>query len=202
MPPRILYIAGYSRSGSTLVDMVLNSSARIASTGELTYLHQEATRPGASVHLRGSLRATARATASWLAARPTGRRSMVVARWNAQASAKARRRHGRGGRRARLPRLWPKPFRPHREGNRCRYHRRQLQIRARRGGAAPRAQPCGRSRRQDPAPDARSRAAPCNPMWSAGRTGCWKATARKPLETWRPIPGWVLANRIARRWGP
>lgn len=39
---RILYIAGYSRSGSTILDMMLNSHDDVISTGELTYLQSDA----------------------------------------------------------------------------------------------------------------------------------------------------------------
>lgn len=39
---KILYIAGYSRAGSTIVDMVLNSHPKVASAGELAFLHEDA----------------------------------------------------------------------------------------------------------------------------------------------------------------
>ncbi|WP_085890152.1 sulfotransferase [Pseudooceanicola marinus] len=40
--PTILYIAGYSRAGSTMLDMVLGRHGDIASTGELVYLLDDA----------------------------------------------------------------------------------------------------------------------------------------------------------------
>lgn len=42
--PTILYIAGYSRSGSTILDIVLGNHSEIASTGELVYLLDDAQR--------------------------------------------------------------------------------------------------------------------------------------------------------------
>lgn len=39
--PTVLYIAGYGRSGSTVLDVVLGSSDRVVSAGELVYLGQE-----------------------------------------------------------------------------------------------------------------------------------------------------------------
>lgn len=44
--PRVLYVAGYSRSGSTLLDMVLGHHPRIQATGELTFLLDDAEDPG------------------------------------------------------------------------------------------------------------------------------------------------------------
>jgi hypothetical protein len=42
--PTILYVAGYSRSGSTILDIVLGGHPQIASTGELLYLLDDARR--------------------------------------------------------------------------------------------------------------------------------------------------------------
>lgn len=39
--PKILYIGGYSRCGSTMLDVVLGAHPKIASTGELTFLWDE-----------------------------------------------------------------------------------------------------------------------------------------------------------------
>lgn len=44
-PPQILYVAGYSRSGSTILDMILGRNPEVASTGELTYLLDDAENP-------------------------------------------------------------------------------------------------------------------------------------------------------------
>lgn len=44
--PRILYIAGYSRSGSTMLDLALGTHPQCASAGELTFLLDDAGTPG------------------------------------------------------------------------------------------------------------------------------------------------------------
>jgi hypothetical protein len=43
--PRILYIAGYSRSGSTMLDLALGTHPRCVSAGELTFLLDDAVNP-------------------------------------------------------------------------------------------------------------------------------------------------------------
>lgn len=44
--PKLIYIAGYGRSGSTVLDIMLGSIPGALSCGELTYLFEEATTPG------------------------------------------------------------------------------------------------------------------------------------------------------------
>lgn len=43
--PLIVYIAGYSRSGSTIIDILLGSHPDVCSTGEITYMLDDATNP-------------------------------------------------------------------------------------------------------------------------------------------------------------
>ena len=45
LPETILYVAGYSRSGSTILDMMLGRNPAVVSTGELTYLLDDADNP-------------------------------------------------------------------------------------------------------------------------------------------------------------
>ncbi|WP_425053381.1 sulfotransferase family protein [Psychromarinibacter sp. S121] len=74
--PRVLYIAGYSRSGSTIMDMVLNGHPDVASTGELTFLHDDA----ADTTLTCSCGAIFRdcpVYGDWLADRPDGEGGVV-----------------------------------------------------------------------------------------------------------------------------
>ena len=74
--PRVLYIAGYSRSGSTIMDMVLNGHPDVASTGELTFLHDDA----ADTTLTCSCGATFRdcpVYGDWLEDRPDGEGEVV-----------------------------------------------------------------------------------------------------------------------------
>jgi hypothetical protein len=199
MPPRILYIAGYSRCGSTLVDMVLNSSVRIASTGELTYLHDEAA-ARARMCTCGQPTATARATATgWPRARPV--KEPWFAGWNAAAlwenSLQAPSR-----RKTRAPTApTDKACFPHRPADRADIDRRQLQVRARCGWQAlALSRLAGLDVRilhltRDPRQTVQS---------YVERGSNWVLEghrAKGVLESWRPIPGWVLANRIGRRIG-
>jgi hypothetical protein len=198
MPPRILYIAGYSRSGSTLVDMVLNSSARIASTGELTYLPGRRDGRRAHVHLRGGLRRL-RALRRLAGARPTGRRPPVRAS-NAGALGQARGGH-RPAERVRLPRLRAKPVRAYRAATGA-----EVVVDSSKSARDAAGRPLALSRlagldvrilhlTRDPGQTVQS---------YVERGSNWVLEghrAKGVLETWRPIPGWVLANRIARRLG-
>lgn len=45
-PPRVLYIAGYGRSGSTVLDVLLGGHPQSVSVGEMTYLAQDWTLEG------------------------------------------------------------------------------------------------------------------------------------------------------------
>jgi hypothetical protein len=200
MPPRILYIAGYSRSGSTLVDMVLNASARVASTGELTYLHQEATTPGRVCGCGASYGQCAR-YGSWLAARPTGEAQVVraverrgnlrklVAGMVPSAEAAAYRRYGQS--------LF---------GHIAKESGADIIVDSSKSARDAAGRPLALSRvagldvrilhlTRDPRRTVQS---------YVERGSNWVLEGhgrRKPLETWRPIPGWVLANRIARQMG-
>lgn len=76
MAPRILYIAGYSRSGSTLLDMLLNQSPSVASGGELTYLLDDAKSPRRTCTCGATYGACAR-YGTWVVSRPEGEAALV-----------------------------------------------------------------------------------------------------------------------------
>lgn len=44
--PAVTYVAGYGRSGSTLLDVLLSQSSNVIGTGELTFLFRQASRGG------------------------------------------------------------------------------------------------------------------------------------------------------------
>jgi hypothetical protein len=137
----------------------------------------------------------------WLATRPTGEGAMVrrVERRNARENSL----QAPSRRKTRAPTApTDKACFPHRPADRGRYHRRQLQVRARCGG-----RPLALSRlagldvrilhlTRDPRRTVQS---------YVERGSNWVLEghrAKGVLESWRPIPGWVLANRIGRRIGP
>lgn len=74
--PRIIYIAGYSRSGSTIVDMILNGADNALSTGELTYLHEDAGKPGRHCTC-GECYSACPIYGPWLAQRPSEEGDLV-----------------------------------------------------------------------------------------------------------------------------
>src|SRR5438105_3013640 len=45
MKKKIVYIAGYSRSGSTILDILLGNHSQVISTGELVYLFEDWNNP-------------------------------------------------------------------------------------------------------------------------------------------------------------
>lgn len=73
---KMLYIAGYSRCGSTILTMVLNHHREIASTGELTYLVQDAADPTQRCTCGAPYR-TCSLYGDWLAGRPEGEAELV-----------------------------------------------------------------------------------------------------------------------------
>jgi hypothetical protein len=200
MPPRILYIAGYSRSGSTLLDMALDGSGRVASTGELTYLQDDAASPDRRCTCGAAYVACTR-YADWLAARPPGEAERV------------REIERRGN----LRRLLTGTVAAE-EARAYRAYARSLfgQI-----GSTTGAELIVDSSKS--ARDAAGR--PLALSLLAGldvrilhltrdprhtvqsyvtRGSNWVLEghhAPRPLETWRPILGWTMANRIARRLG-
>jgi hypothetical protein len=200
MPPRILYIAGYSRCGSTLVDMVLNSSVRIASTGELTYLHDEAA-ARARMCTCGAAYGDCARYGDWLATRPTGEGAMVrrVERRNALGKLLAGSVAAEDARAYRA------------------YGQSLFRHIARQTGADIIVDSSKSARDAAGRPLALSRLAgldvrilhltrdPRQTVQSYVERGSnWVLEghrAKGVLESWRPILGWVLANRIARRIG-
>jgi hypothetical protein len=197
MPPRILYIAGYSRCGSTLVDMVLNSSVRIASTGELTYLHDEAA-ARARMCTCGAAYGDCARYGDWLAARPTGEGAMVrrVERRNALGKLLAGSVAAEDARAYRA------------------YGQSLFRHIARQTGADIIVDSSKSARDAAGRPLALSRLAgldvrilhltrdPRQTVQSYVERGSnWVLEghrAKGVLESWRPIPGWVLANRVGR----
>ncbi|KPQ17781.1 MAG: Sulfotransferase family [Rhodobacteraceae bacterium HLUCCO18] len=200
MPPRILYIAGYSRSGSTLLDMALAGSGRIASTGELTYLQDDAALPDRRCTCGAAYGACCR-YAGWLAARPANEADLV-----------------RGiERRGNLRRLLTGTV----AAEEARAYRAYAQGLFGHIGAATGAEIVVDSSKS--ARDAAGRPLalsllagldvrilhltrdPRHTMQSYVTRGSnWVLEghrAPRPFETWRPILGWTMANRIARRLG-
>ena len=199
MPPRILYIAGYSRSGSTLVDMILNSGARIVSTGELTYLQDEAA-AGRRCTCGAPFGSCAR-YGPWLATRPAGEAHMV------------RRVEGR----ANLARLVSgtvaaEDARAYRD-----YARRLFTHIGTTAGAELVVDSSKSARDAAGRPLALSRLAglalrvlhltrvPRRTVQSYVERGSNRVLegrrAKRAMDSWRPIRGWRIANRIARQTG-
>jgi hypothetical protein len=197
MPPRILYIAGYSRCGSTLVDMVLNSSVRIASTGELTYLHDEAA-ARARMCTCGAAYGDCARYGDWLAARPTGEGAMVR----------------RVERRSALGKLLAGSVAAEDARAYRAYGQSLFRHIARQTGADIIVDSSKSARDAAGRPLALSRLAgldvrilhltrdPRQTVQSYVERGSnWVLEghrAKGVLESWRPIPGWVLANRVGR----
>jgi hypothetical protein len=200
MPPRILYIAGYSRSGSTLLDMMLDGSARIASTGELTYLHQDAAKAGRRCTC-GAPYADCARYAGWLSRRPSGE------------AARMRAVEQRGA----LRRLLAGRIE---DADACAYRAYGRSLFAHIGAATGAEVVVDSSKSARDAagrPLALSRLAgldvhilhltrdPGRTVQSYVERGSnWVLEghrAPRPLETWRPILGWIKANRIAHRLG-
>ena len=73
---RVVYIAGYSRCGSTILDMMLNRSPEIVSAGELTYLQDDAPNPK-RVCSCGQRYPDCDRYGGWLAGRPEGEAALV-----------------------------------------------------------------------------------------------------------------------------
>lgn len=73
---KLLYIAGYSRCGSTILAMVLNHHREIASTGELTYLLEDAA-DATQQCTCGQPYRTCSQYGDWLAGRPEGEAELV-----------------------------------------------------------------------------------------------------------------------------
>lgn len=73
---KVLYIAGYSRCGSTILDMVLNDHPKIVSTGELTFLLDDAADSMRTCTCAAPYRACP-LYGDWLSGRPTGEAELV-----------------------------------------------------------------------------------------------------------------------------
>lgn len=73
---KVLYIAGYSRCGSTILDMVLNDHPEIVSTGELTFLLEDAADSTRTCTCGAPYRACS-LYGDWLSGRPTGEAKLV-----------------------------------------------------------------------------------------------------------------------------
>jgi hypothetical protein len=200
MLPRILYIAGYSRSGSTLVDMVLNSSARITSTGELTYLHDDA-RAAKRLCTCGAAYGHCATYGGWLARRPADEGAVVrsverrsalgrlVAGTVTGADVHAYRAYGQS--------LF---------GHIAETTGAGIVVDSSKSARDAAGRPLALSRlagldirvlhlTRDPSGTVQS-------YMERGSNWVMEGHRAKGMwETWRPIPGWVLANRIARRLG-
>jgi len=200
MPPRILYIAGYSRSGSTLLDMALDSSGRIASTGELTYLQDDAAAPD-RLCTCGAAYGSCSRYADWLARRPAGEGNQV------------RRIEHRGN----LRRLLAGSVAAEEARAYSAYARSLFGHIGTATGAEIVVDSSKSARDAAGRPLALSLLAgldvcilhltrdPRHTVQSYVTRGSnWVLEGhrtRRPLETWRPILGWTMANRIARRLG-
>lgn len=200
MPPRILYVAGYSRSGSTLLDMMLDTSPRIASTGELAYLGADAATAGRLCTCGAAYGDCAR-YGGWLATRPPGE------------AARLRAVERRGD----LKRLLAEHVPDTAKAEYRAYGRSLFSHVAGATGADLIVDSSKSARDAAGRPLALSHLAgldvrvlhltrdPRHTVMSYVTQGSnWAREGHRapgPLDTWRPVVGWVLANRIARHIG-
>ena len=179
-------------------------SGRIASTGELTYLQDDCGPARPPLHMRRGLRGLLSFTrAGWPHDRRTKR--TFVARHRAPGqSAQVAHRHRRGGGGPCLPRLCPRPFSAisvlRRAPNSSSTARNP---RGRRGGGVPLALSllAGLDVRilhltRDPRHTMQTYVTRGSNWVLEGHR------APRPFETWRPILGWTMANRICAPPGP
>ena len=196
--PKILYIAGYSRSGSTLLDMMLGRHPAFAATGELTYLLDDAQTPTRICSCRRPYRACP-LYGPWLAS-PHGLRAEAF---------NLRRFENRSS----LARLIARRVSP---SDAVRYRDIQVDLFssiAQRSGARVVVDSSKSARDAAARPLALARLAglpvyvlhltrdPRSVVESYLRNGSnWVAEGHRSsqaLETYRPIIGWRLANRVA-----
>lgn len=198
--PRILYIAGYSRCGSTIMDMLLSASKDAISTGELTYLLDDAANPK-RICTCGAPYMSCKNFSAWVGTRPKAEADLI------------RRIESRSGLRTLMDGKVPTG-----ESEAYRTYATSLFAHLQ--------EVSGANVIVDSSKTAKDATGRPLALWRlAGLdvrvlhlTRDPRATIRsyldkgsnwvleghrstKPLESWRPILGWSLANRLARQIG-
>lgn len=198
--PRVLYIAGYSRCGSTILDMILNGAAGVASTGELTYLHDDAANPQRQCTC-GACYTDCPRYGPWLAGRPAHEGAFI------------RSAEARAGLRELLSNnIDPSAAEAYRDYAQSLFAHLKSQTGARtiidssKSAKDAAGRPLALLRLAGL--DVRVLHLSRDPRATVGsylnRGSNWVLEGHrtsKPLESWRPILGWTLANRIASRIG-